>query len=244
MGFDASLTVSLGNSNPVLYNLELNTASATDIIKVTQKNRKSLIKASRSLFSNNLTGLVVMGDPSLSYKGRTEAALLELSETSTDPIFESLTSQISRTQAETIGSDKKLEIGDFFITKHSNLGEYHVLFHYMGEDTRSPSFVAQSLPIPSDSALLEGLRNIFEIVFQYDITSITLPLLLCEDLPDHLRTHAFCLTRALAVMRALRSILLTSSDNTLKTIRLLLPSMSIEVFEKYKAALKNVFSKI
>lgn len=39
MGFDASLTVSLGNSNPVLYNLELNTASATDIIKVTQKNR-------------------------------------------------------------------------------------------------------------------------------------------------------------------------------------------------------------
>lgn len=77
-----------------------------------------------------------MGDPSLSYKGRTEAALLELSETSTDPIFESLTSQISRTQAETIGSDKKLEIGDFFITKHSNLGEYHVLFHYMGEDTR------------------------------------------------------------------------------------------------------------
>lgn len=45
-------------------------------------------------------------------------------------------------------------------------------------------------------------------------------------------------------MRALRSILLTSSDNTLKTVRLLLPSMSIEVFEKYKAALKNVFSKI
>lgn len=83
-----------------------------------------------------------------------------------------------------------------------------------------------------------------EIVFKYDITTITIPLLLFEDLPDHLRSHPFCLTRGFAVMRALRSILLTTCDTTLKTVRLLLPPMSAEVFEKYKAAVKNVFSNL
>ena len=83
-----------------------------------------------------------------------------------------------------------------------------------------------------------------EVVFKYDITSITLPLLLFDDIPEHLRSHPFCITRGFTVMRALRSLLLTSSDNTLKTVRLLLPPMSVEVFEKYKAALKNVFSSL
>jgi len=81
-----------------------------------------------------------------------------------------------------------------------------------------------------------------DVAFRYDVAAITIPLLLCADLPDHLQLHPLCLSRAYTVMRAIRSILLSSTDTTLKTIRLCVPSVTAEVFEKYKAALKNVFT--
>ena len=102
--------------------------------------------------------------------------------------------------------------------------------------------MAESLLIGPDSVLIEGLRGMFDVAFQYDVTSLTFPLLLCHELPEHLQSHPLCLARAFTIMRAMHAILLSRTDSTMKTIRLLLPPVSAEVFEKYRAALKSVFA--
>merc|ERR1712137_1426667 len=79
---ETSMTVSLGIRAPVLYNIELNTSTAAEIITSSQHHRKSLIKTARSMFSNSLSGLVVSSNPALNYKGNSAAALLSLNENS------------------------------------------------------------------------------------------------------------------------------------------------------------------
>lgn len=100
---------------------------------------------------------------------------------------------------------------------------------------------------------------------QYDISSISLPLLLIDTLPEHLYNHPACLGRGITIMRAVkfaidyyyysqingltylqlinnRNLLLNSTDDTLKVVRFILPPVPLDVFEKYKFALKNIFT--
>ena len=123
-----------------------------------------------------------MVDENLTFKTKAAADIIECSEQSTDVHFESLPNQIHTLKTE-IEATKKLTLGDFFITKHSNLGEFQVLFHYVGENTRNillfllffifllffslifnerASFGESNLNINLDSPLFVGLRNIFE----------------------------------------------------------------------------------
>lgn len=95
-----------------------------------------MIKASRSLFSNSLSGLVVPCDTSLTYKGTLGSNLLELNEASTDPIFDSLQDQIDQLKLQTKSIGDPLVPGDFFITRHSKMGEFQAIFHFISEDPR------------------------------------------------------------------------------------------------------------
>lgn len=139
-GLESSLTVSLGLQNPVLYNIELTTSSYSFIVKQSMNDRKSLIKSTRFLYGNNLSALVTIVDDNLTFKTKAAADLVECNEQSTDVHFDSLANQIQMLKSE-INSSKKLSLGDFVITKHSNLGEFQVLFHYVGENSRDILFL-------------------------------------------------------------------------------------------------------
>ena len=85
-----------------------------------------------------------------------------------------------------VDSSAKLNIGDFFITKHSNLSQVHLMFHLACFDSNSPI-------IPGDSGSLKksdlssrhpvvlGLRNILKICVNNNINTLTFPLLLTHE---------------------------------------------------------------
>ncbi|CAG8438206.1 3856_t:CDS:10 [Funneliformis mosseae] len=67
--------------------------------------------------------------------------------------------------------------GDFFITRHSNLPLIHVVFHLVIE-----SESIQKSELTPRSNAISGLRNILRTIDRFDITTISLPILL---LPSH-----------------------------------------------------------
>lgn len=76
------------------------------------------------------------------------------------------------------GKNKGFNIGDFYITKHSNLSQVHVVFHIVTDDS------IKSNDINSRHPVVLGLRNILKISCSNDITSLTIPLLLDYELSE------------------------------------------------------------
>lgn len=68
--------------------------------------------------------------------------------------------------------------GEFYISRHSNLSEVHVVFHLCVDDNvRSGNITAR------DPAIM-GLRNILKVCCTHDVTTITIPLLLVHDMSE------------------------------------------------------------
>jgi hypothetical protein len=71
-------------------------------------------------------------------------------------------------------------VGDFYVTRHSNLSEVHVVYHLVVND----SALRSSSEITSRHAAIFGLRNILKECCKHDITTLTLPLLLTHDMTE------------------------------------------------------------
>ncbi|MGH0152080.1 UNVERIFIED_CONTAM: hypothetical protein FKN15_048987 [Acipenser sinensis] len=68
--------------------------------------------------------------------------------------------------------------GEFYISRHSNLSEVHIVFHLCVDDNvRSGNITAR------DPAIM-GLRNILKVCCTHDSTTITIPLLLVHDMSE------------------------------------------------------------
>ena len=72
----------------------------------------------------------------------------------------------------------KMQPGDFYITRHSNLSEVHVVFHLVSDSSVMSSELTSRHPV------ILGYRNILKACFRYDITTITLPLLLAHEMAE------------------------------------------------------------
>ncbi|KAK3564667.1 hypothetical protein QTP86_024534 [Hemibagrus guttatus] len=87
--------------------------------------------------------------------------------------------------------------GEFYITRHSNLSEVHIVFHLCVDDNvRSTNLTAR------DPAIM-GLRNILKVCCTHDITTITVPLLLVHDMSEEM-TIPWCLKRAELVFKCVK----------------------------------------
>jgi hypothetical protein len=71
-----------------------------------------------------------------------------------------------------------LRAGDFYLTKHSNLSEVHVVFHLVADD------MIKSADISSRQAVILSIRNIIKLCFRYDINTLTIPLLLFNEMTE------------------------------------------------------------
>lgn len=71
-------------------------------------------------------------------------------------------------------------MGDFYITRHSNLSEVHVVYHLVVNDNALRS----SSEITSRHPSIFGLRNILKSCCKHDVTTLTLPLLLTHDMTE------------------------------------------------------------
>lgn len=75
-------------------------------------------------------------------------------------------------------SPAALKTGDFYITRHSNLSEVHVVFHLVADDTLRNSDMNSRHPT------ILGLRNILRVAHEHDICTVTIPLLLVHEMSE------------------------------------------------------------
>jgi hypothetical protein len=80
----------------------------------------------------------------------------------------------------------KLQIGDYYLTKHSNLSQAHVVFHlvaYDSDDSTNSQSMKQS-DLSSRHPVILGLRNILKSCISHGIQTLTFPLLLAHEMGE------------------------------------------------------------
>ncbi|XP_053945000.1 protein C12orf4 homolog [Anastrepha ludens] len=133
----------------------------------------------------------------------------------------------------------KLKTGDFFITKHSNLSQSHVIFHLISDEPiNSPSEINSRHPV------ILGLRNILKTASRHDVTTLTIPALLRHEMSEDM-TVQWCMRRAELVFKCAKGFMIESASwggAELSTLQLLLPhDISEELFTTLAGMVPNVF---
>lgn len=79
--------------------------------------------------------------------------------------------------------------GDYYITKHSNLAEVHVVFHLATDES------VRQANMSSRHQCLSGVRSVLHMASRYDIKNLTVPLLLVYEMSE---VSAMCLSSCCA----------------------------------------------
>ena len=150
------------------------------------------ILTAMSLYTENLCGLVLLVD-----KSTTECLEQILESNGCDFHFLSVEQQIASIQSQSTGK-ACLNVGDFYLTKHSNLSQCHVLFHLLTqneteqeetEPSSSSNGTRQTLKhsdLSSRHPVILGLRNILKSCINHNIQTLTFPLLLTHEMTDEI----------------------------------------------------------
>ncbi|NP_001079444.1 uncharacterized protein LOC379131 isoform X2 [Xenopus laevis] len=128
--------------------------------------------------------------------------------------------------------------GEFYVTRHSNLSEIHVVFHLCVDDNvRSGNITAR------DPAIM-GLRNILKVCCTHDITTINIPLLLVHEMSEEM-TIPWCSKRAELVFKCVKGFMMemVSWDGGVsRTVQFLVPqNISEEMFYQLSNMLPQIF---
>uniref|UniRef100_A0A667XFK2 FERRY endosomal RAB5 effector complex subunit 3 n=1 Tax=Myripristis murdjan TaxID=586833 RepID=A0A667XFK2_9TELE len=211
------------------------------------------LQTALSLYSSSLCGLVLLVDNRVNSYSGIKRDFATVAKECTDFHFPRLEEQLEvvqqvvlyaraqrsskqKDQPEVLrngGDDKNKNVernpsnilpGEFYITRHSNLSEVHVVFHCCVDDNvRSGNITAR------DPAIM-GLRNILKVCCTHDITTITVPLLLVHDMSEEM-TIPWCLKRAELVFKCVKGFMMemASWDGGIsRTVQFLVPQVRAE----------------
>ncbi|XP_013416133.1 protein C12orf4 homolog [Lingula anatina] len=142
--------------------------------------------------------------------------------------------------SETQGEEKlkRMQNGDFYITKHSNLSEVHVVFHLVSDDS------VKNGDISSRHPLILAIRNVLKVCSRNDVTTLTIPLLLAHEMSEEM-TIPWCMKRAELVFKCVKGFMMemaTWGDSGSKTIQFLVPKeLSEDMFHAFSNMLPQIF---
>lgn len=152
----------------------------------------------------------------------------KICQSSTDFHFDDIEKQLEKVRWEfqkLSKSDGNVYVGpgDFYLTKHSNLSEVHVVYHLVCDDTIRSSEVNSRHPV------ILGLRNILKIAHLNDIRNLSIPLLLTHELTAD-TTMQWCLKRAELVLKCVKGFMiemafLSSANDENRTIQFVVPKV-------------------
>ncbi|XP_043979786.1 protein C12orf4 homolog [Gambusia affinis] len=225
------------------------------------------LQTALSLYSSSLCGLVLLVDNRVNSYSGIKRDFATVAKECTDFHFLSLEQQLDEVQQAVLyaraqrcskqkqpaenqkngGEDKSKTAernpsnilpGEFYISRHSNLSEVHVVFHLCVDDNlRSGSITAR------DPAIM-GLRNILKVCCTHDVTTVTVPLLLVHDMSEEM-TIPWCLKRAELVFKCVKGFMMemASWDGGIsRTVQFLVPkSISEEMFYQLSNMLPQIF---
>ncbi|XP_069619530.1 ferry endosomal RAB5 effector complex subunit 3 [Ranitomeya imitator] len=223
------------------------------------------LQTALSLYSGSLCGLVLLVDNRINSYSGVKRDFATVCQECTDFHFPQLEEQLDvvqqvvlyaraqrsqkakHQQEATNGSDKvkpaernqcNLLPGEFYVTRHSNLSETHVVFHLCVDDNvRSGNITAR------DPAIM-GLRNILKVCCTHDVTTINIPLLLVHEMSEEM-TIPWCLKRAELVFKCVKGFMMemVSWDGGVsRTVQFLVPqNISEEMFYQLSNMLPQIF---
>ncbi|KAI7907621.1 uncharacterized protein BX663DRAFT_547320 [Cokeromyces recurvatus] len=146
-------------------------------------------------------------------KSHSNKAFFERCRQSTEFHFPDVESQLR--QIEEDFQPHQLTEGSFFITKHSNLPSTQIVFHLLIDST-----AITATQLSNRHPLITGLRHILKITTQYDISSLSIPLLLLPDRFHELATDttetqrsSWLQKRGEVVMKCIKGFLIENSRN-------------------------------
>ncbi|XP_076459255.1 FERRY endosomal RAB5 effector complex subunit 3-like [Babylonia areolata] len=139
-------------------------------------------------------------------------------------------------QDRTLGA--RLHTGDFYLTKHSNLSEVHLVFHLVVDEN------VRTGDITSRHPAILSIRNIIRLCFRYDIQTLTIPLLLTHEMTEEM-TIPWCLKRAELLFKCVKGFMIemaTYSSQVSRTIQFLVPrGLSEEMFAQISNMVPGIF---
>lgn len=241
---EESFTINLGSQLKTTHNLRL---LAIDTLYLCDFQRYHLhqarIQTAMSLYSKNLSAIVMLVDNQFkSYYG-TQYEFSQMCNRLNEFHFDSIDNQISyiRDKLMPLHAGRQcLEIGDCYVTRHSNLANVHLVFHLVGNDSLKNGSMNSRHPI------LSSIRNILRMAHVYDIKTISIPLLLVDGIDEEILTVDWSLKRAELVLKCVKGYLIEmasmSSGIDQGTIQFLLPrGISQDLFENLTVLVTKVF---
>jgi len=131
-----------------------------------------------------------------------------------------------------------LQPGDFYLTKHSNLCETHVVFHMVTDTSEQDNNITSRHPV------IIGMRNVLKTACLNDVTTVTIPLLLSYKMTEKM-TVAWCMKRAELVFKCIKGFMMEMGGwggTEIKTLQFLLPhDIDADVFNKLTGMLSTIF---
>ncbi|XP_034116176.1 protein C12orf4 homolog [Drosophila sulfurigaster albostrigata] len=263
---EESFTIHLGSQLKHMHNIRILSANVTDLCSPLHAEESlNGLNMALGLYSSSLCGVVVL-TPSI--QAQANKSIIKNANRSTEFHFDQMDVQLekiekqiralnssdtSSTRSNGSGNSgegsansspakqsvPKLKTGDFFITKHSNLSQSHVIFHLISDEPiNSPSEINSRHPV------ILGLRNILKTASRHDITTLTIPALLRHEMSEDM-TVQWCIRRAELVFKCAKGFMIESASwggAELSTLQLLLPhDISEELFTTLAGMVPNVF---
>ncbi|RDD38951.1 Protein C12orf4-like protein [Trichoplax sp. H2] len=131
-----------------------------------------------------------------------------------------------------------LALGDFYSTHHSNLSDIHVVYHLVVNDD------VKSDRLPNRHPILTGLRNALNTAASNDVTTITIPLLLVNEMTEEM-TISWCVKRAELIFKCVKGFMMENemwSNNQACIVQFLIPKgISEEMFNTFTGMLPGIF---
>ncbi|CAF0825615.1 unnamed protein product [Didymodactylos carnosus] len=150
----------------------------------------------------------------------TSSSSAQISQSNSNADLQSINSKHSASD-----EDRKLcSVGDFYVTKHSNLSEIHLALHLVVDDSLKSSDITSRHPT------ILGLRNILKACCRHDVTTLTLPILLTHEMTEEM-TIAWVMKRTELVLKCLKGFMMemaTWGTNKCTTIQLIVPKSLLE----------------
>ncbi|XP_031566423.1 protein C12orf4 homolog [Actinia tenebrosa] len=264
---EESFTIHLGAQQKTMHNLRLICGDVLDMCRhktppggsvFSQPHR---IQTALSLYSETLAGLVLLVDNRLdSYTGimKDFAAICQQSTEFHFPDLDkqlcliqqsvehrkrtksstSVTARVQRPTEEDALKVPTLNAGDFYITHHSNLAEAQVVFHLIVDDT------VKSASLNSRNPSIVGLRHVLHTAVRYNITTLTIPLLLFHEMTDEMTVN-WCVKRAELVLKCVKGFMMEcaswSGVESLNVQFMIPKGISLDMFNTISNMLPNIF---
>ncbi|XP_060537153.1 protein C12orf4 homolog isoform X3 [Cylas formicarius] len=253
---EESFTIHLGSQLKQMHNIRILSANVMDLCTVQDAEELSeptpqILQTALGLYSNDLSGLVLMTDNKIG--SRLTQEFQEMCQRSTEFHFPHIDDQLNHISNEVQQYLKKnggetnrnanselLQPGDFYMTKHSNLAQVHVIFHIVSDDSLRGSDINSRHPV------VLGLRHILKTACSNDVTSLTIPLLLQYDMTEDM-TISWCEKRAELVFKCVKGFMIEMASwggSDLKNLQFMLPQgISHAVFASLTEMLPRIFKE-